>query len=89
MDSQRNRSHANHRKDHQVKFQKDDRNPTYSGRLTLTRENSRFEIARHSDGKVAFANRLPRHDSRVWSRNFLVWDLNNNCEAVMAVKAIK
>lgn len=65
----------------QKKFQKDDRNPTYSGKLTLARENSRFEIIRHSDGKVAFANRRPRSDSKVWSHDFLVWDLENNCKA--------
>ena len=69
-----------------MKFQKDDRNPTYSGKLTLTRENSRFEITRHRDGKVAFANRLPRNDSKVWSHDFLVWDLVNNCKASPASK---
>lgn len=49
--------------------------------LTLLRENSRFEITRLEDNKVAFSNRLPRNDSRVWSNDFLVWDLENNCKA--------
>lgn len=64
-----------------MKFRTDDKNPTFSGRLTLARENSRFEITRHSDGKVAFAKRLPRKDSKFWTADFLVWDLESNEKA--------
>jgi hypothetical protein len=67
-----------------MKFVKNDRNLTYSGSLTLIRENSRFEVTRHSDGKVTFADRLPRRDSKVWSPAFLVWDLKENARAYPA-----
>jgi hypothetical protein len=53
-------------------------NPTYSNPLTILRENSRYEILRYSDYKVAFSNRRPRKNWRGWhDGNHLIWDSVN------------
>lgn len=57
-----------------------DSDPTYSNPLTILRENSRFEILRYSDYKVAFSDRKPRKDWKGWAGGYMVWDIENKEE---------
>jgi hypothetical protein len=45
-------------------------------------QGANFIIMRLSDGAQSYRDRLPRADSKFWSHNFVVWDVNRNAKAV-------
>jgi hypothetical protein len=54
---------------------------------TLARAQMRYEVTNlRSPSATYFSDRLPRRDSKVWSRDWIVYDLRANCQVRQPAK---